>query len=98
MRAFILLTLLTAGVLPAAAQTAPPPGVRSCSGCHAPSRLGSAVPAFAGHSSDDIAIAMQEFRSGKRPSTVMGRIAKGFSDEEVKAIAIWLAAHPEKTQ
>jgi len=35
---------------------------------------------------------MEAFRSGERPSTVMGRIAKGFSDDEIHAIAAWLAA------
>jgi cytochrome c553 len=35
---------------------------------------------------------MQDFRSGARQATVMDRIAKGFSDEETRAIAIWLAA------
>jgi cytochrome c553 len=34
---------------------------------------------------------MEGFRSGERPSTVMGRIAKGFSDDESRAIAAWLA-------
>ena len=34
---------------------------------------------------------MQEFRSGQRPGTVMDRIAKGFTDDEVKAIAAWYA-------
>lgn len=34
---------------------------------------------------------MQEFRAGSRPATVMDRIAKGFTDEEVKAIAAWYA-------
>jgi cytochrome c553 len=35
---------------------------------------------------------MQAFRSGERPSTVMGRIAKGFSDDEIRAISVWLGA------
>jgi cytochrome subunit of sulfide dehydrogenase len=39
---------------------------------------------------------MQAFKTGQRPSTVMGRIAKGFSDEEIRAIAVWLAAQQEK--
>jgi cytochrome c553 len=34
---------------------------------------------------------MQAFRSGGRPSTVMGRIAKGFTDTEIQAIAAWLS-------
>ena len=40
--------------------------------------------------------AILAFRSGERPSTVMGRIAKGFSDDEIRAIALWLAAQEEK--
>lgn len=36
--------------------------------------------------------AMQAFRSGARPTTVMDRIAKGFNDDEIKAIATWYAA------
>jgi len=35
---------------------------------------------------------MSAFRTGKRPSTVMDRIAKGFTDDEVAAIAAWYAA------
>jgi cytochrome c553 len=34
---------------------------------------------------------MRAFRSGERPATVMNRIAKGFSDDEIGAIADWLA-------
>ncbi|MBV8336197.1 MAG: hypothetical protein JO358_12310, partial [Alphaproteobacteria bacterium] len=36
---------------------------------------------------EEIVAAMQAFRSGERSSTVMGRIAKGFSDDEIRAIA-----------
>jgi cytochrome c553 len=35
---------------------------------------------------------MAGFRSGERPATVMTRIAKGFTAEEARAIAEWLAA------
>ena len=45
---------------------------------------------------DEIVAAMLAFRSDERPSTVMGRIAKGFSDDEIRAIALWLAAQEEK--
>jgi cytochrome subunit of sulfide dehydrogenase len=38
---------------------------------------------------------MQGFRSGARPATVMDRIAKGFTDEEVKAIADWFGAQKD---
>jgi cytochrome subunit of sulfide dehydrogenase len=35
---------------------------------------------------------MQEFRDGRRPSTVMQQLARGYSDEDVSLIAAWLAA------
>jgi cytochrome c553 len=40
----------------------------------------------------DIAEAMLAFKSGTRPATIMDRIAKGFSDEETRALATWYAA------
>jgi cytochrome c553 len=38
---------------------------------------------------------MVEFRNGRRPTTVMDRIAKGFTDDEIKAIAAWYAAQKD---
>jgi len=69
-----------------------PPGAASCSGCHAASaRVETPVPPIKGRSQADIADAMIEYKSGKRPGTIMDRIAKGFSDEEIRAIAAWYA-------
>ena len=34
---------------------------------------------------------MNDFRSGNRPSTVMGRHAKGYTDEEISLIAEYFA-------
>ena len=39
--------------------------------------------------------ALQEFRSGQRAGTIMDRIAKGFTDEEIQALAAWFAAQPK---
>ncbi len=67
-----------------------PAGAVSCSGCHASTaRVETPVPPLAGRPAADIATAMGEFKSGKRPGTIMDRIAKGFSDEESQAIANW---------
>jgi cytochrome c553 len=49
------------------------------------------VPPLKGRSQADIADAMIEYKSGKRVGTIMDRIAKGFSDEEIRAIAAWYA-------
>jgi cytochrome subunit of sulfide dehydrogenase len=70
----------------------PPIGAASCSGCHpASARMASPVPRLAGRDRAEIAKAMQDFRSGARAGTVMDRIAKGFTDEEIQAIAAWYA-------
>ena len=48
--------------------------------------------ALVGRDPAAIVAAMQGFRAGTIPGTVMDRIAKGFSDDEVKAIAAWYGA------
>ena len=76
----------------AVASAEPPAGAASCSGCHpASARVASPVPRLAGFDRAAIVRAMQDFRSGQRAGTVMDRIAKGFTDEEIQAIAAWLA-------
>jgi cytochrome subunit of sulfide dehydrogenase len=73
-----------------------PRGATSCSGCHPAARgVDTTVPRLVGRNPADIVAAMQAFRSGERASTVMGSIAHGFSDEEVKAIAAWYGAQKD---
>ena len=77
----------------ASAQAPVPPGAAACSGCHAPARLGSPVVAIDGPpGARDRAGACRSSAPASAPATVMDRIAKGFSDEETRAIAAWLAA------
>ena len=74
------------------ASAEPPAGAASCSGCHPTSaRVTSPVPRLTGLDRAAIVKAFQEFRSGKRPATVMDRISKGFTDAEIQAIAAWYA-------
>lgn len=98
----MLLPVLAAVVLlagPAPAADAPPggpPGASSCTGCHAPMKVADSVmPRLAGRKAADIVAALREYRSGAWPSSVMGRIAKGFDDPQSEAIAAWFAAQPE---
>src|SRR4051812_5634296 len=77
----------------AAQSAAPPPGAASCSGCHAGSAgADTPVPRLVGRDPAELTAAMQQFRAGQRPATVMDRIAKGFSEEEIRAISTWYAA------
>jgi cytochrome subunit of sulfide dehydrogenase len=90
-----LASALALAMLPVAASAAEaPPGASSCSGCHAPAAAssGAAVPPIGGRPAAETARLIREFKSGERPATVMGRIAKGFDDAEINAIAQWLGA------
>jgi cytochrome subunit of sulfide dehydrogenase len=80
--------ILASGTLARAADA--PPGAASCSGCHAaPSKAQTPVPPLNGRPAADIVSQMAAFKSGERKGTIMDRIAKGFSDEETRAIAAW---------
>jgi cytochrome c553 len=89
--------LLLAGLAaPAARAVEAPPGASSCTGCHAAGKgTDSHIPPIVGHSAADVARMLRDFRSGAVPSTVMGRIAKGFDDQQIDALAAWFAKQPE---
>jgi len=88
----IALAILGASVAPSSAIDVPPPGAAACSGCHPASRwVGTPFARLVGRNATEIVSAMQEFRIGQRPATVMGGIARGFTDVEIRAIAAWYA-------
>jgi cytochrome subunit of sulfide dehydrogenase len=88
------IVMLTVSSMASAADA--PPGASSCSGCHpATPGVATPVPRLVGRDVAQITTAMTEFRTGKRPATVMDRIAKGFSDDETKAIAAYFAAQKD---
>lgn len=84
-------TALAVGAVlaPAAAQNANPQLLTiSCAGCHGPGGHSPAtIPSIYGRTSDSIAETLRHFRDGSRPATVMNRIAKGYSDAEIDAVA-----------
>jgi cytochrome c553 len=70
-----------------------PPGATSCSGCHSPTATDTSTPVrLVGRDPEKIVAALQEFRSGQRKGTIMDRIVKGFTPEEIQAIAAWYGA------
>jgi sulfide dehydrogenase cytochrome subunit len=85
--------VLALGVLagaPMAVAADAPAGAAACSGCHPVSKaIDTPVPVLVGRATADIAAAMRDFRAGARAPTVMGRIARGFTDPEIEAIAAW---------
>ena len=76
----------------AMAQAAPPTAAmlsNACAGCHGTNggSAGPTMPSLASQSKEAIEAAMKKFKSGERPSSIMGRLAKGYSDAEITAMA-----------
>jgi len=87
--AIVMSSIAAAGAVSAE----PPAGASSCTGCHPTStRVTTPVLRLNGLDQAQIVRALQEFRAGTRTGTVMDRIAKGFTDQEIQAIAAWYAA------
>ena len=96
------LALITAGSVAAgtpAWAAAPDAAVmlaNTCAGCHGTngSSVGPATPTIAGMATDTFVEGMKAFREGTRPATIMTRIAKGYTDDEIKAMAGVFAKQP----
>ena len=65
----------------------------ACAGCHGTNGAssGPSMPALAGQSKVSIVESMKCFKSGERPSTVMGRLAKGYTDADFDAMGEFFA-------
>ncbi|MDJ0807105.1 MAG: c-type cytochrome [Gammaproteobacteria bacterium] len=81
----------------------PKQGVRSpsmlantCAGCHGTNgaSAGDIMPIIGGMEQEYLVEVLLEYKSGERDSTIMGRIAKGYSENELKAIASFIADQP----
>ena len=61
----------------------------TCAGCHGTGGIsnGPATPSLAGISTEYFGDAMKEYKEGERPATIMTRIAKGYSEEEIELMA-----------
>ena len=66
----------------------------TCEGCHGDQGVssGPATPSIAGMSQDYFVEAMQEFADEDTQTTIMTRIAKGYNEAEIEAMAAYFAA------
>ena len=89
---------------PAAAVAAPPKPeapitpaaaanmANNCFTCHGPDGASpGAIPSLNKLGADNIRSMLKAFKSGERPSTVMARHAKGYTDAEIEALANHIA-------
>lgn len=77
---------------PFAANAADPIAVMAdaCSGCHGTDGHSvGAMPGFSNKKLDELQTMMREYKADKREPTVMNRIAKGYTDEQLDAIAVY---------
>ncbi|MBK1645744.1 cytochrome c4 [Thiocapsa imhoffii] len=80
----------------AQAEATGPMLANTCAGCHGTNgqSVGPASPIIAGINRDVFVDMMKGYQSGDIYSTIMGRIAKGYTDDEIEAMADFFNAKP----
>jgi cytochrome c553 len=64
----------------------------TCANCHGTNGVSQGVTdSLAGVSKDELVRKMQDFKTGKRPGTIMQQLAKGYTDQQIELIAGWYA-------
>jgi cytochrome subunit of sulfide dehydrogenase len=65
----------------------------SCAACHGTDgRAQPGMESLAGANKDDMVKKMLDFKAGRKPATLMHQLAKGYSDEQIVAIASYFAS------
>lgn len=94
---FVLAAALAAlGAIPAAAQDGNPNLARNlaatCANCHGTDGVSQGeTESLAGMPKDDLVRKMEEFKTGKKPASIMHQLSKGYTDEQIALIAGWFA-------
>jgi sulfide dehydrogenase cytochrome subunit len=66
-----------------------------CANCHGTNGVSSGtMPSLAGVAKAQLVNRMLEFKSGKRPGTIMPQLAKGYTDEQINLVGGWFARQP----
>ena len=90
----VLTTMMS---LTASAQSVDSLQVRSwaaaCANCHGTNgQAQTGNESLAGVSKDDLVKKLMDFKSGRKPATIMHQLSKGYSDEQLNAIAAYFAS------
>lgn len=65
----------------------------ACANCHG--TMGKAeqgMESLAGKDKDELLQKMMDFKTGKKPATIMHQLSKGYSDEQLQQLAAYFAA------
>jgi cytochrome c553 len=64
---------------------------RNCVVCHGPKEAGQAeIPTLANYPAKKMVEMLSGFKADQKPATIMNRITKAFSDEQIQALATLL--------
>ena len=89
----MLALIASAGLVQAQDATQVRSWAAACANCHGTDgRAQPGMEALAGANKDDIVKKMLDFKAGRKPATIMHQLAKGYSDEQITAIAGYFAA------
>jgi cytochrome subunit of sulfide dehydrogenase len=99
-RALLLAAIASAAVVftsPASAQGTDPNLARNlaaaCANCHGTNGVSQqGMPNLAGREQAYLVRQMQDFKAGTRPATVMHQLAKGYTDDQIDALAAYFSA------
>jgi sulfide dehydrogenase cytochrome subunit len=65
----------------------------TCATCHGTAGIAQpGMESLAGANKDEILKKMMDFKTGKKPATLMHQLSKGYSDEQLQALAAYFAA------
>jgi cytochrome subunit of sulfide dehydrogenase len=65
----------------------------ACANCHG--TMGKAeqgMESLAGKDKDELLQKLMDFKTGKKPATIMHQLSKGYSDEQLQQLAAYFAA------
>ena len=84
---------LALAATPALAEPNGPMLAQACAGCHGQSGGGAgAIVDIRGYDRDDFLRTWEEFRTDRRPATIMNRIARGYTEVEAAALADYFSS------
>jgi sulfide dehydrogenase cytochrome subunit len=92
----LLGSVLAAGAAQVQADPSASMMANTCAGCHgtAGQSVGPASPNLAGMSESYFIDSMIAFREDARPASIMNRIAKGYTEEQIETMATYFAELP----
>jgi cytochrome subunit of sulfide dehydrogenase len=66
----------------------------TCATCHGTggNSVGNVPPSLAGRPRAELVQMMMDFKTGKRPATVMHRQARGYTDEQIRLLSEYLSS------